>query len=304
MGGMRVKQFEPEGSRRTRLTRSVLRRAMERGEVLEGLVTRCDADHTLCLSLGEAEGLIPREEAAVGVAEGTVREAAVLSCVGRQVCFRVQSLTETESGLTAFCSRRRPQQEALDAYRSGLRPGDVLRAVVTGLADFGAFCDIGRGVTALLPTADIAVARSRSAAERFVPGQRILAVVRSVDGGRFRLSHRELLGTWEDNAARFEPGQTVPGIVRGVMPFGVFVELTPNLTGLCEPREDLQPGQRVSVYIRSIQPEKQKVKLSVVGRLPPDAEPPVYQYVRRAGHLDFWRYAPALNGREPILTCF
>ena len=303
-----MKRYEPEGLARSGvpMTEMRLRQAMERGTVLEAMVTHCDAAHTLYLDLGEAQGRICREEAAVGVAEGTARETAVLSLVGRVVCFRVMELSQTTDGLIAGCSRRLPQQEARDTYLETLHPGDILPAVVTGLARFGAFCDIGRGVTALLPTGWITVTHTEDASERFSLGQQIVTVVREVADGRIALSHRELLGTWRDNAAQFAPGQVTPGIVRGVMPFGVFVELTPNLAGLCEPRTDLQRGERVSVLIRSIQPEKQTIKLSVVSKLPPSAEPPRYRYVRRTGHIDFWQYAPTAseNGGTPILTCF
>ena len=301
-----MKRYEPEGLGRVPMTEAQLRRAMEHGTVLEAMVTRCGADHTLHLDLGEVQGRISREEAAVGVAEGAVRETAVLSLAGRVVCFRVLELRQTSDGLIAVCSRRQPQQEALNTYLAALRPGDILPAVVTGLARFGAFCDIGRGVTALLPSGWIAVTHTEDAAERFALGQRIVTVVRGVADGRITLSHRELLGTWRDNAAQFAPGQVTPGIVRGVMPFGTFVELTPNLEGLCTPQTDLRRGERVSVLIRSIQPEKQKIKLSVVSKLPPSAEPPRYRYVRRTGHMDFWQYAASESDakRAPILTCF
>lgn len=301
-----MKRYEPEGlgSVRAPLTEAGLRRAMERGTVLEAMVTHCDAAHTLYLDLGAAQGQMPREEAAPGVAEGVTREAAVLSRVGRMTCVRITSLCQTPDGLVAHCSRRLAQQEAWDTYLTGLRPGDILPAVVTGLARFGAFCDIGRGVLGLLPMAYIAVTHTRDAGERFSLGQQIRVVIKEIADGRITLSHRELLGSWRDNAAQFEADQIVPGVVRGVMPYGVFIELTPNLAGLCEPREDLKPGDRVSVWIKSIQPERRKIKLAVVSKLPPLSEPPRYRYFRREGHLDFWQYAPAQADREPILTCF
>lgn len=304
-----MKRYEPEGkqlrNQHKPLSMERLRRALERGTVLEAVVQRCDEMHALWLDLGGIPGRIPREEAALGIKDGTAREIAVLSRVGRPVCFVLTALREErEGGWVAECSRRLAQQEALDALKHNLRPGDILAAVVTGLAPFGAFCDIGRGITALLPTADIAVARSREAGERFSLGQEICAVLRSRDGDRFVLSHRELLGTWRDNAARFAPEQTVPGIVRGVMPFGVFIELTPNLCGLCEPRDDLEFGDRVNVWIKSIHPESQKIKLALVSKLPPENAVPVYHYFRREGHMDFWQYASASGNREPLLTCF
>lgn len=81
----------------------------------------------------------------------------------------------------------------------------VIRGQVTHLAPFGAFVDVGCGLVALLPLANISVARIRHPAERFALHQRIRAVVQSIDPQQKRivLSHRELLGTWLENAARF-----------------------------------------------------------------------------------------------------
>ena len=105
-------------------------------------------------------------------------------------------------------------------------PGMVIRGQVTHLAPFGAFVDVGCGLVALLPLANISVARIRHPAERFALHQRIRAVVQSIDPQQKRivLSHRELLGTWLENAARFRVGETVPGIVRSCKPYGCFVE--------------------------------------------------------------------------------
>ena len=107
---------------------------------------------------------------------------------------------------------------------------------------------------------------------------------------RILLSPRELLGTWAENAARFQAGETVTGIVRSVMDYGVFVELAPNLTGLAEPTEGYGPGDTVSVYLKSILPEKRKLKLALIGHAAPlpRPAPPVYQHT--AGRIADWDY--------------
>ena len=109
---------------------------------------------------------------------------------------------------------------------------------------------------------------------------------------RIYLTHRELLGTWAENAARFQPGMTVPGVVRGVKDYGIFVELTPNLSGLAERREGLAEGQRLSVYIKSILPQRMKLKLLVIDTLPPLEGPPPLEYFLTRGRLEHWKYAP------------
>ena len=73
-------------------TKTGLIRAMEGRRVLEGKAVLCDAGHNLTVSLGPFTGYIPREEAALGIAEGTTREIAILSRVGKPVSFTVEAV--------------------------------------------------------------------------------------------------------------------------------------------------------------------------------------------------------------------
>ena len=106
------------------------------------------------------------------------------------------------------------------------------------------------------------------------------------------LTHRELLGTWAENAARFQAGMTVPGIVRGLKEYGAFVELTPNLSGLAERKNGLREGDRVSVYIKAILPERMKIKLLAIDTLPPLNVPAPLEYFLTQGQIEKWKYAP------------
>jgi small subunit ribosomal protein S1 len=129
-------------------------------------------------------------------------------------------------------------------------------------------------------------------------------VVRSIDRelSRIFVTLKELLGTWEENAAAFRVGETVTGRVRSIEPYGIFVELTPNLAGLAELRGN--PGEPVNaavgdlaaVYIKSILPERMKIKLVIIDayRAPESPKTPKY-YIdpERVSHIDYWEYSPA-----------
>ena len=187
-----------------------------------------------------------------------------------------------------------------------LKSGSVVAGRVVRTEPFGAFVDIGRGIVALLPTEYISAARIRHPNQRFRVGQKILAAVKTFDRAakRITLTHKELLGTWLENASHFSVGDTVRGTVRGVMDYGCFVELAPNLSGLTDRREDLHEGDAVSVTLRSIRPERMKIKLQVIEVLPETAEPkpPVYQITD--GVLDRWVYSPANYEGTPVITDF
>ena len=123
------------------------------------------------------------------------------------------------------------------------------------------------GVSGLLYIEDMCVSRIKSPFERFEVGQDVQVMVKNIDKEQNRVSftYKELLGTWEDNIKNFKQGTVVQGIARDTEKSknGIFVELTPNLVGLAEYKDNIEYGQNVNVYIKKIIPEKNKVKLLI-----------------------------------------
>lgn len=268
-----------------------LKEALRTGRILEAKAVRCDREHNLYVQFPEIQGIIPREECALGIREGSVRDIAILSRVNKPVCFVVTGFSKKGGENVATLSRRAVQEKCMEQYISKLVPGDVIDAVVTRMEPFGAFCDIGAGISALLPIDAISVSRIPHPNVRFYTGQQIRVVVRGIDElGRITLSHKELLGTWEENAAKFSAGETVPGIVRSIEKYGIFVELTPNLAGLAEYVPGVSPGDAASVYIKSIHPDRMKIKLILVDHFAPDAPDFHYDYPT-VSHMNSWLYS-------------
>ena len=208
-------KYQPEGSLldmpenlAAQSSLSTLRSAMERESLLEGRALVCDSGHNLLVDLNGIRGIIPREECAIGISDGSVRDIAILSRVNKPVCFVVTGIGIDRYGEPEVrLSRRLAQENCREEYIEKLRPGDILPARVTHLEQFGAFVDIGCGIVSLIPIDAISVSRISHPKDRFFVGEEIYAVVRSMENGRITMSHRELLGTWEENAAAFAPGK-------------------------------------------------------------------------------------------------
>lgn len=286
-----MQPYSPEGVCEAPPSLDALRKGAGTGEIFQANCVKCDEYHNLHVDLGPIRGLIPREEACASIPGGTVKEYAILSRVGKGVCFQVLAF---DSRGNAILSRKAAQLEAKEFILSALRPGDVIPAVVLNPAPFGVFCDIGCGISALMRISRCCVSRLQTTADLFHTGTSIYAAILSIDDQKeqIQLTGRELLGTWEENAARLRPGQTVPGVVRSVMPYGVFVELSPNLSGLAEQTEGVKPGDAVSVYIRAIQPDSHKIKLNILEVLPGIPGGGKLDYYVTQGHLDRWEYYP------------
>ncbi|MBQ2668673.1 MAG: 30S ribosomal protein S1 [Clostridia bacterium] len=293
-------KFYPEGhlieqadNKAAMLNAAALSDAMRESRILEARSIICDNEHNLIVDLKCMRGIIPREEGALGIREGTVRDIAIISRVNKPVCFVITDFIRNAEGrITAVLSRRQAQERCLEQYISKLRCGDVIPARVTHLESFGAFADIGCGIVSLLPIDAISVSRIDHPRERFTVGMDIRAVIRAKDGNRITLSHKELLGTWKQNADRFRVGETVAGIIRSVEPYGIFVELTPNLAGLAELREYTYPGQQASVFIKNILPNRMKVKLVIVECFDYAYKPEPPAYFFTGSHMDSFVYSP------------
>ena len=244
-----MQAYRTENSYRSaaRLSPAELRAAMASGEILQATALAFDTRRQLRFELGGVKAVMPFAQCADGAETGTVRDIAVLTRVGRPTCFVIEGLDTDEDGAPCYrLSRAEAQRLCKAEYLDTLSPGDILPCTVTHIEPFGAFCDVGCGISALLPIDCMSVSRISSPADRVSVGQQILCAIKNRDAqGRFVLTIRELLGTWAENAARFTVGETVVGIVRSVEEYGTFVEIAPNLAGLAESCSGLAPGEEV-----------------------------------------------------------
>ena len=291
--------YEPSDSEYYLSSPQRLSEAAAKGLILEARASVCSREHDLYVDLPFGRAVIPREEGALGISDGSVRDIAILSRVGKPVCFIPLSVS---SG-TAILSRRAAQERCQALYIDTLEPGEIIDACVTHLEPFGAFADIGCGISSLLPIDAISVSRIAHPADRFYNGMMIKAVVKGREGGRICLSHKELLGTWEQNAQRFSQGETVSGIIRSVEPYGVFIELMPNLAGLAEPFDGARPGMSASVYIKAMIPEKMKIKLIIVDVFDTPDRPVPIEYFTAGTHIERWDYS-VKGAHKEIFTQF
>ena len=258
----------------------------------------------LLFNLDGIKGIMPADQVMYSPANDEIKEAAVITRINKNVCFEVTDIKYDGNAPVAYLSRKNVQKKAFENYIYTLTPGDIIGCKVTHIDSFGVFCDVGCGITALLPIDFISVSRIGSPADRFETGQNILACIRSISPeGRIVLTHKELLGTWEENAAMFRQHTTVVGIVRSIEDYGIFIELAPNLAGLAEVCNGIDVGDVVEVYIKSILPEKMKVKLVIMSKIKDRPVSHDILYFTDSGHIDRWDYSSG-NRRKNIFTVF
>lgn len=123
-------EFYPEGCRKSlaKTFESVeeIKNAMIKNEIIEGKVLLCDREHNLHIDLGAIRGIIQREEGALGIDDGTVRDIALISKVGKNVCFNIMGFQRDVFGNTcAVLSRKNVQKRCKEEFLDNLALGAI-----------------------------------------------------------------------------------------------------------------------------------------------------------------------------------
>ena len=124
-----MQAYRTEGNYRSaaRLSPTELRAAMANREILQATALAFDTQRQLRFEIGGVRAVMPFAQCADGAANGTVRDIAVLTRVGRPTCFVIEALDTDENGQPFYrLSRALAQQMCKADYLDTLQPGDIL----------------------------------------------------------------------------------------------------------------------------------------------------------------------------------
>ena len=267
---MNTLKFKPEGWNNTitKLDENNLSDYIEKKQILQGLVRKCDENYNLYVSFDNGlTGIMPRKEVeAINLEESGLPKINL--CTGKVNKFIQFKIKDVKDKNNIVISRKEVQEEALNWVKKDLKEGEKVTGIVKNIRPYGAFIEIGGGIVGLVHIEDLSIARIKSPYERLKIGQKVEIMIKSINRqtGQVILSQKELLGSWEDNAKNFIERSKVKGIIRETEKNknGIFIELAPNLVGMAEYQEGFEYGQQVEVYIKKIDNQRKKIKLSVI----------------------------------------
>jgi small subunit ribosomal protein S1 len=178
--------------------------------------------------------------------------------------------------------RRQQKEQLLDS----LKEGDVYDGVISSIADFGAFVNLG-GADGLIHLSELSWNRVTHPNEVVKIGDKVKVQILSVDQDRRRigLSLRRLHPQpWEMVNENYEVGQVVHGKITKLVNFGAFARLDPDgIEGLIHiselsdkrvthPKEVVSEGEEYDLRIIRIDTDKRRMGLSLKQVLPPSQE--------------------------------
>ncbi|MGH7964566.1 MAG: 30S ribosomal protein S1, partial [Candidatus Binatia bacterium] len=202
------------------------------------------------------------------------------SHVGTQLKVKVIELERAHTRIIFSQRAARWGECCPDTLLATLRPGDVCDGDVSNLCDFGVFVDLG-GIDGLIHVSELSWRRVNHPRDVLQVGQRIKIYVIDVDPKRRRvaLSLKRLQpNPWATVAEHYRAGMVVEAFVTNVVEFGAFARLEDGVEGLIHvseltgddatsisPPQTVREGERVRVRILSVDPENQRMGLSLRG---------------------------------------
>jgi ribosomal protein S1 len=241
------------------------------GQIVEVTITGSNKGGLECQIAG-LRGFIPLGQLSIYRVEQPEEYVGQrLSCVVTEANRDRQNLV-----LSHRAVMERERQELRGKLLEELAVGQLREGVVRSMKDFGAFVDLG-GVDGLVHVSQLSWDRVAHPSEVLEVGQKIKVRVEKFDKdtGKVSLSYREVGDNpWNNVQSKYYVGARVSGVVSRLMEFGAFVKLEPGVEGLVHISElahnriwrtsdAVSEGQEVEVKVLSVDPEKQRISLSL-----------------------------------------
>ena len=210
-------------------------RAFRAGHPIDGLVEKV-IKGGFEVRVGRCRGFCPHSQMDVHRVETPDEH------VGKTYAFKILQLRR--GGEDVVLSRREileaEHTDEMKAVRATLIEGAVMTGRVARLTEFGAFVDLGAGVTGLVHLTELAHGRVVRASDIVSVGDRVPVKITRLDEttGKISLSVKQVVtDPWESVPTSFLVGKAYPGKIKRYADFGAFVELRREIEALAPARE-------------------------------------------------------------------
>ena len=256
-----------------------VRRIFDSQEIVE--VSPYDANRGgLLVELEGIRGFLPVSQLAAGhyprVAGADKDEILqkLNALVNKPISVRVLDVNRKDNKLI-FSEKEAVKDATADRFAK-LKVGDVVKGVVTGVIDFGAFVNVD-GIEGLIHISEISWERVEDPRDYVKVGDTVEAKIIAIDKDRLSLSLKQMTeDPWLKEVKAFGKGDTVEGKITRITPFGAFVQLSPAVEALVhvsemsddeaiDPQQLFKLNEKKRFKVLDIDTEARKIALSLKG---------------------------------------
>lgn len=231
----------------------------------------------LLVDLGDTRGFVPASQLVSFQRQSKEEERMqeLAHYVDRVLRLQVIELDRAHNRL--ILSERVANPPALHAEQilATIEPQQTRQGVVRNVTDFGAFVDLG-GVEGLIHVSEMSWQYVRHPSDVLAPGQPVDVYVMEVNREQKRIAcsiKRLTSNPWHVAAEKLHAGALIDGVITSAVSFGVFVRVLDSIEGLVHvseldgnltlSRDELKEGQAIKVRVIDIDPNQQRLRLSL-----------------------------------------
>lgn len=279
------------------------------GDIVSGKISRL-AEYGAFVEIAPAvEGMVHISE----LSWTRVSKADEAVSVGDTVQAKVLEIKEDDKGRTRISlSCKQAADDPWNDVDSKLSAGSVVEGRVMRLTPFGAFVEVLPGIEGLVHISEMSWKKRVLKPEEVVQVGAVVSVkVKEIvaEKRRISLSLRDAEGDpWADVAETFPVGKVVEGTVESQSKFGVFVTLSPSVTGLLplgvikaskkNELTKLQKGDSVTLEVQSVDIAARRISLAPEGYDPSAAAPAASAAPRREREDTSWKSHTTSGSRD------
>ncbi len=253
-------------------------RNLQYGDTVDGIIMRVSRDEILVDISAKSEGVVPAKE----MQSLSEEDRAALKPGDSLLVFVVQS--EDKEGRATLSIDRARQEKSWRRLQQCYESGEVIEARVVNYNKGGLLVNLD-GVRGFVPSSQVSSisrgsdTQKQSEMARMV-GQTLMLKVIEINRNRNRLILSERQAAMDMREGRkgellsaLKEGDIREGVVTSVCDFGAFIDIggADGLVHLSEiswsrikhPGEVLKPGDKVQVYVLSIDNERKRIALSL-----------------------------------------
>lgn len=195
------------------------------------------------------------------------------SYIGQDFDVKVIDVDSKEEKL--ILSEKSAWEERQESIISQYKVKDIVEGSVTAVTDFGVFVEFGENLEGLVHISEIAWQRIDDPRDLVKVGDSIKAEIIKIENSKIFLSMKSLItDPWDNINKKYNVGDKVIGKVLKINPFGLFVELDPEIHGLAhiselsdkqinDPHEIASINQEMEFMILTIEPKNHRLGLSI-----------------------------------------
>lgn len=192
--------------------------------------------------------------------------------VGQELEVKILDLFQKDEQI--ILSEKAKESDKIKEILKNYQVGDVVEGEISGITDFGAFMKFGQeGLEGLIHISELDWKIIEDPTEIVKVGDKIKTKIIDISGDKVSLSLKALKkDPWLDIEKEYKKGETVSGKVTKLNPFGAFIQITPEIQGLChisefgtktKMEEKLKIGEKYDFQILEIRPEEHRLSLKL-----------------------------------------